>query len=373
VVERESVAFGLRVRRIVALAIVSLALHAIVLSMLPRTAPDAGRVSATAGAIELEVVAGRPVAQATIAEEVTAMRSPSAEPAPRPRSRAPQPHQQGDAVPSDAPTQAAESMALPQASAPGAPSAGLDLSPLAAARTVPLALRDPGQSASDSLDRDRGAALSAELRAAGSAEADALRTQRKLELQRDPDGTCHYEGSAFNATIHPDGGVELADRGPRVEPQGAIEPPEKPVTIEDTQGEQRIEASIKISGRAWDSERAWFMRETQRLRDELSDAALARELAQKEIGLRRELDRIWCEESRPKAQRRRAIFELWTEMSPDEVGARGLRTILEYVQRNLPAGSADAYTRPELTELNLARGQGDRFDPYGDVSHPDVD
>jgi hypothetical protein len=51
-------------------------------------------------------------------------------------------------------------------------------------------------------------------------------------------------------------------------------------------------------------------------------------------------------------------------MSGDEVGARGRRTILDYVRRNMPQGSEDAYTNAELTELNIERVQSDRFAPY---------
>ncbi len=360
-VPKSSGASDLRARRAGWLLAASLALHTLVFSALPPT-PER-RPSVAAGAIELEVIAAREAAVASAETPSERAHAPDALP-PRelrsmPAPRIPEIAREPAPEVALAPAPPADPAGVPAPSSAGAV-ATLDLSPRAAAMTLPHGPVDGTPPVSDRA-ADRGAALSADLRAAAGAQVDALRFQRKLELRREPDGTCHYQGTAFNATIHPDGGVEFAERDLRAELRGPEEPPEKPVTVEDTQAEQRVEASIKFTPHAVDAERSWFMRATQRLRDELSDAALARD---REIGLRRELDRIWCDENRTKPQRRQAIFELWADTSGDEVGARGRRAILDYVRRNLPADSADAYTNEELTLLNLDRTQRDRFDPY---------
>lgn len=355
-------------RRAASVIVGSLVLHALLLVALPRRFEP--KPPAPAGGIELEVVTSRSATPAPAHPEPDRWPGPPAA-TERPRE-APAPRVQrkpGESAPEMivAPTPHLEPATVPVPE-PARPAATLDLSPRAAALSVPRAPADGALPVAPFAPSDRSASLSADLRAAASVQADALRARRKLELRRDPDGTCHYEGTAFDATIHPDGGVEFAERDIRAEPRGPEEPPEKPFTVEDTQAEQRIEASIKFTPHAVDAERAWFMRETQRLRDELSDAALARELERREVGLRRELDRIWCDESRTKPQRRRAIFELWAGTSVDEVGARGRRAIIDYVRRNLPAGGADAYTREELTRLNLDRVQHQRFEPYASAA-----
>jgi hypothetical protein len=228
--------------------------------------------------------------------------------------------------------------------------------------TVPNAAA-PGSR--DALPATRSAELSAELADAAKAGVKALVQHRKLELRRDADGTCHYAGEAIDATILPDGGVLFADKPGKVEPKyGVAEPPATPYTMEDRQAPQRLQAMLKYTPRAWSAERAWFLHETQPLREQLADANHAHELNGADHGLRKQLDRIWCDESRPKPQRRRAIFELWAESSSDEVGARGRAVILEYIRRNLPPGSADAYPRTELAQLNIDRSHGDRFEPY---------
>jgi hypothetical protein len=286
----------------------------------------------------------------------------------RPPAPAPAPRMDEAPVIAPQPAPAPELATAPQAdAAPARPARPLDLSPRSAAlSTVPAT---PAPSAStgevDELPAARNAELSASLRAAANADADRLRHPRELELRRDPDGTCHYSGSAIEATILPDGGVQIAERAARYAPAlGVDEPPAKPYTLEDTQAPQQLQAAVKMTPRAWDAERAWFMRETESLRRELADAAHARELATSSHGLIKQLDRIWCDAQRSKPQRRRALYELWADTSDDEVGAHGRAVIIDYIRRNLPEGSPDAYPRAELTALAALSPASMHFDPY---------
>lgn len=216
----------------------------------------------------------------------------------------------------------------------------------------------------DDLARARSAELSASLHAAARAEVERLQP-RKLELRRESDGTCHYSGTAIDATILADGGVVFSDKA--IEPEtrwGVDEPPERAVTPDDAVAAQRLELGVRVASRAWDAERVWFLRQTEDIRRELGDAAHERELREAERTLRAQLERIWCDESLDKRARRRAIHAVWADTDSGDVGERGRAVIVDYVRRNLPANSADAYTPSELTELAALTGPSRRFDPY---------
>jgi hypothetical protein len=244
----------------------------------------------------------------------------------------------------------------------------------AALSTLPADIPQPESDAARAARR--GAELSAELRAiANSAPA---REHRSPQLTRDADGTCHYAGTAIDATIAPDGGVRFDDRPPsavvssvqplargELLPRGGVPvPPEHPVTPEEQIPAQQLDFRVRVVAHATEAERAWFLRETTALRRELADGAHARELEQDEHLLRKQLDRIWCDASQPVAERRRALFELWNETSPDEIGRRGRRVVLEYIRVNLPRESSNAYPAAELAALDARRQQRAHFDPY---------
>lgn len=229
-------------------------------------------------------------------------------------------------------------------------------------------LIDPNPAAANQTPADlattRGEALSRELKAL--ANDNPRRARRTPKLEHHDDGTCSYRGDAISATILADGGVRFEDKAPEVE-LAAIQPTAtgRPVMPEDREASRRIVIGVKVAERAWDAERAWFLRETAGLRAELADAAHARELAGAEHDLRKQLDQIWCKVTVPAMDRRREIFTLWDGTSGDEVGARGRRTIEQYLRENLPHGGPFAYPQAQLAELNLQRTQAERFDPYG--------
>jgi hypothetical protein len=365
-------------RRAALLVIASAALHGLAILVLPdRTlklgAPDTQAQKLGAVAIELlELPAQRPAQPAAVTEspvvvvpERASHRIVTAPPAPAL-------HDDVEAQPGAPASATPPPQAEPQAQAVAAAATLPDLSPRAAARSL-LPPRDelaaPGRAEAEA---DHGAALAAGLAQAANAEARALREPRPVELRRDPDGSCHYSGNAIDATILPDGGVQFEEKLPVETRKGVEVPPERPATPEDLQAPQRLELAFKLRPGSAAGERQRFLRDTEALRAELGQAARASELRSAEFALRKQLDRIWCDAARSAADRRRAIFTLWDETSPDAEGARGRGVILDYVRRNLAEHAPDAYRPEELAELNLSRSHAERFDPYASEHAPDA-
>ncbi|UJR87325.1 MULTISPECIES: hypothetical protein [Sandaracinus] len=111
------------------------------------------------------------------------------------------------------------------------------------------------------------------------------------------------------------------------------------------------------------AERLRFLDETEELRDRLTDAHAARERAAALPRLRARVRRIWAA-SRPAADRRRALFELWDDASEDDVGRSAREAIERFVREEFPEGSADAYSDCEIEHLNASRESTGRFAPY---------
>jgi hypothetical protein len=359
-------------RRIAWLALGSLLVHAAVLWLLPVrvTAPPASAPSPPLVMFESAELA--PPSEAATSASPSMTHEPAVARARRaPQASASVPIPAPHALPNATPALADVPPTQP------APRMPLDLSPRAAALSALPALNDareqPVARTADDLARDRSAELSASLHAAARAEVDRLQQPSlKLELRREPDGTCHYDGRAITATILADGGVVFDDKGAEATTRwGVDEPAERVVTPDDAVAPQQLALGLRVQGRAWDAERTWFLRQTEDIRRELADAARERELraADRDLraadrDLRAQLDRIWCDASRTKAERRRSIHTIWASMSADEDGERGRAVVIGYVRRNLPAGSADAYTPDELAKLAAFSGRG--FDPYAD-------
>lgn len=86
--------------------------------------------------------------------------------------------------------------------------------------------------------------------------------------------------------------------------------------------------------------------------------------------LRRNLRAVWTSATWPAARRRQLLFELWDECAETgsaevlAVATRARATIIAFVRRNLPAGSAHAYTGSELKRLNRSRKSSEMFLPY---------
>jgi hypothetical protein len=216
--------------------------------------------------------------------------------------------------------------------------------------------------AADTLAQRRGEELSAGLRAVANAVAPAKR--RPIALRRDADGTCHFDGHSIAATIFPDGSVAFQDKAIHTAFPVPQQPPERPTTPEELNAPQRLDFMVKVTPRAWQAEREWFLGETQALRSELAAAVHTRDLRVAAVRLRDRLDRLWCDTSIPVAARRRELFEVWDDTSADAVGAQGRRVVIDFIRDEVPATSALSYSNQELAELNRGRRQPSRFAPY---------
>ncbi len=199
-----------------------------------------------------------------------------------------------------------------------------------------------------------GAELSASLR------RDAMERPNRGRpppvLRRQPDGSQLYAGHAFSATISPDGEVHFADR-----PNASI----GSAGLGLQGGFDITDAVTRANGGdPYSAERAWFMRQTEALREQLEDAARVRSLAVSLRRLRGRLMRVWQDDARTVEQRRRAIFDEWVvvDESGADGGARAL--IVQFVRDNLPATDASAYPADELRRLNARRNGTARFAPY---------
>ena len=87
--------------------------------------------------------------------------------------------------------------------------------------------------------------------------------------------------------------------------------------------------------------------------------------------LPRELEKMWRDDTRSLADRRRLLFERWDECvdaredsEAARVGAQARATVLSFIRTRLPAGSPDAYTQAELVALNARRVSRVPFAPY---------
>ena len=199
-----------------------------------------------------------------------------------------------------------------------------------------------------------GAELSASLRSEAMERPNRARPPPVLRQQ--PDGSQLYAGHAFSATISPDGEVHFDDR-----PNASI----GSAGLGLQGGFDITDAVTRANGGdPYSSERAWFMRQTEALREQLEDAARVRSLAVSMRRLRGRLARVWQDESLGVAQRRRAIFDEWVIV--DESGADGgARALIEqFVRDNLPASDPSAYPADELRRLNARRSGAARFAPY---------
>lgn len=120
-------------------------------------------------------------------------------------------------------------------------------------------------------------------------------------------------------------------------------------------------------------EKAKFLEETRELRMALAEADRRDRLRDAIHDLPKLLDRIWAHTTWPAVERRRALFDLWdecAEAADDDAtlkAAQAVRaTIVAFIRKKLPRGSADAYDDAELARLNAARQSRQTFEPYPD-------
>jgi hypothetical protein len=188
----------------------------------------------------------------------------------------------------------------------------------------------------------------------------------QIEVRCDAADRCVYRGNALDATIRPDGTVEYREKSlASSRNYGVAPPPNTPTRLEDLQAPQQLQFSARLQLPAVEAERQRFLDQTEGLRRERTQAWNEKIEADGQVSFRARLEDVWKDRTQSAEVRRRELFRLWEETSPDELGARYRRLVLDYIRRNLAEDSRDAYSAPELTALNARRQQREPFVPYG--------
>lgn len=187
-----------------------------------------------------------------------------------------------------------------------------------------------------------------------AAAAKTYITHRSFHPVPRTDGTYHWQGSGFEAVIHPDGSVSFSDH--------------PDVSVDWGSGSGSFDLTDAIMHGAgqdpYQAEREWFMEQSETLRERLETQARTQQQAHSLTGVRSQVRTIWEDTSRPAADRRRAIFELWDECADGEEGAPARDAIIAFIRREIPDSSADSFTMIELARMNAHRESTERFDPY---------
>lgn len=191
------------------------------------------------------------------------------------------------------------------------------------------------------------------------------------------EGTYRLDDVAFTAHIARDGQVTIDDR-PSFELAPSLprvrEDPLNPGNYLLMMNIARFDVTDWLMRRAgmdpYSARKARFLDQTRDARAAMRAEARREELREAIAELPALLDAIWRDPGRTAAERRELMFLLWDECtetgSEELVGAsRTARaTILGFIRRTLPEGSADAYTAAELESLNAARKSTQQFAPY---------
>lgn len=189
----------------------------------------------------------------------------------------------------------------------------------------------------------------------------------KIALSPRAGGGYVYRDRGFQAEIAHDGTVEFDDHLPVQlggESTGGV-----PIATFDL-----TEAVMMIAGDdPYRADKERFLAATIELRQGLCEAAHQERLRTALFELDRNLDTIWQDQRQAATARRELLFQLWDEClepAPDttdlteRTALQARATILEYIEKNLPAGSPSAYPEQELLALNQRRRSKAPFDPY---------
>ncbi|MEZ4326993.1 MAG: hypothetical protein R3B40_17375 [Polyangiales bacterium] len=215
----------------------------------------------------------------------------------------------------------------------------------------------------DSGARFRGAeaALDRHL-AAQAATRPAVSERPRPQVRRQADGSYRYRGHAFTAQIDREGQVHFSDRTGMAYNGGG----DLPDSVSVSFGFDLTDAAYRRRGQdPYQAERAWFMRETEELREELQREARERArttLARRVAG---RAQQTWDTVERSPEARRRRIFALWDDCAEDDLDGDAAReAIVGWVRRHLPQGSEHAFSPAELSALNGRRQSRGTFAPY---------
>jgi hypothetical protein len=111
-------------------------------------------------------------------------------------------------------------------------------------------------------------------------------------------------------------------------------------------------------------EKARFLAATFEFRMKLAVAARWEDIRKSLVHLPEALADLWGDSRYSARERRRVLFQLWREIDATPEGVRAANAIEKFIQRRLPCGSPDAYTRSELQALQSSEAAR-VFSPYG--------
>ncbi len=255
-----------------------------------------------------------------------------------------------------------------------------DVVPSAAARGEVLA-GTPGLPSRADVERALEETIDATLREA--ARAPHLSTRPSPTLRPTRDGGYEWTGTGFVAHIAPDGAVRFSDL-PGLRYEGLGPDSEAPDSFRDfAPARDALLPGATVSVRfgfdltdalerrrgndPYYADRAWFLRETEEVRDRLARVAATERDRVQLLRLRGRWVALMEDRARPAPARRRALFSAWDELAEDEVGQRARDALLDLVRERWPRGSAEAFTEEELARLNAGRVRRERFAPYASV------
>lgn len=212
-----------------------------------------------------------------------------------------------------------------------------------------------------------------------AARAPHLSTRPPPTLRPTRDGGYQWQGTGFTARIEPDGAVTFSDLpGIRYDGLGESDGPDPFRDGRAPAGALAPGASVSVRFRfditealerrhgndPYYADRAWFLAQTEEVRDRLARRRAAELDRRHLLRLRGRLDALMSDETRPPEDRRREIFATWDEFEEDEVGRRARDSLVSFVRERWPRGSTLAFTEAELDMLNAGRVSRERFDPY---------
>jgi hypothetical protein len=112
-------------------------------------------------------------------------------------------------------------------------------------------------------------------------------------------------------------------------------------------------------------EKARFLSATFEFRIKLAIEARKRYLRESLDRLPRALDELWADDRYSFRERRRLLYELWSEMDDTPEGERAARMIQDFVGRRLPCGDPDGFSPEERRGWAKTRGARTFLDPHG--------
>ncbi len=183
-------------------------------------------------------------------------------------------------------------------------------------------------------------------------------------LRRKKGGRLEFNDTSFKAEIDVDGSVTFDGRGYRENVLDGKPRQGYPIDINDW----LISA---VTGKdPYSYEKRKFLDRTREMRLAMARKVCGERLSRALIELPERLNGVWNHKSLPVEIRKERLFKMWDECA-EEGSPQILRysqlvrmTIIAFIGKHLPAGSAYAYTPGELQQFNRKRYSKVRFEPY---------